>query len=203
MILVQDNRNRPEAPPWMAGAADLQCREGEGKRWWGIGEGYLCGPQERATWHEIPDGYSVAIMGETDPRVLARRQLWCPLAPVADLLGRVWFAPCLLSSEGERQFRTAYGEDYLPALTDVQANAEKVALAARAALVAAAADKMAGGAGGLPMPAAAHWAADLLASVNHVTPQVIACNSLLDDALIGGVLLQASGLMPRMEVDRG
>ena len=200
MLLVCDNRaaTRKEAPPWMEGAGNLQTRDGEGKRWWGIGDGYLCGPQERATWRPLPNDLSVTLVGAFDPRTLSHQQLWCPTAAVADLKGRVWLAPAVLSPDGGRQFRTSYGEDWLPLLTPEQDTAEKMANAARHALIASSTDGS-----GLPMPAAAHWAAELLASVNHVSPRAIAALGLMDDALLMGVLLCASGLTPRLEASHG
>ncbi len=194
MIVVRDNQNRREAPPWMAGAAELQRRDGDGVCWWGIGDGgdaYLCGPHESATWRDLGEGYSVALIGKNDPRVLARSQLWCPVAPVADLQGRVWMAPSILSPDGERQFRTAYGDDFLPALTTEQEHA-------RACLIAAVATGS-----GVPMPAGARWAADLLSAVNHTTPTLLARGALLDAALICGVLYLGAGLSPRLEVAHG
>lgn len=193
MLLVCDNRaaTRKEAPPWMEGAGNLQTRDGEGKRYWGVGDGYLCGPQERAQWRDIDDGYSVAIVGALDPRSLARDQRWCDTSFACDMSGRAWACPLVLAQSGARRFRSAYGADYLPLLTSAQDRAEKVARAAADALTAAHA-----GTGAIPMQVACAWAAELLSIANHVTPQILGVLGLLDDALIGAALYRAAGFMP-------
>lgn len=197
MLIVCDHKanERKDPPAWLEGAEELQSRDSQdGQRWHGIGPGYLCGPQPQATWKQLGDGYSACILKGFDPQSLSRRQHWVQTALAADLLGRVWRVPCILSPEGDRAFSTAYGEDFLPLLTDEQAHAEKVAKAARAALAS-----QAHGGDPIRMDLAARWAADLIACVNHVTPAVLAKLGLLDDALIGSALYHASGFMPKLE----
>lgn len=167
-------------------------------RWWGIGDAYLCGPQDGAKPIMLDDGYEMVVLKDFDPRPLAINQRWCPTTVVADLHARVWVVPMVLSQHGDRKFSTAYGGDFLPLLTPVQDKCEKVAHAARSALIAAANGEQA-----VPMSMAARWAAELISAVNHVTPQVLAFAGLLDDALIGGTLYQATGLAPRLEVSDG
>lgn len=196
MILYEETKPREDAAPlaWLEGAADLQRRDGPGKRWWGIGSGVFVGDQPAAKWLPIGGGIRAVLLKGFDPRSLAIAQHWCPVTPAADLQGRVWYVPCVLSASGERQFRTSYGPDFLPALTPEQAKAEAVAKAARSALVASVADEA-----GLPMQLACRWAAELLCTVNHVSVEAVAGLGLLDDALVAAVLYSASGLTPRLE----
>lgn len=196
MILYEETNPREDgAPPaWLEGAADLQRREGPGKRWWGIGSGALVGDQPTAIWAPLPGGIRAVALKGFDPRALAHNQQWCPITHAADLKGRIWLVPCVLSQSGDRQFRTAYGSDFLPALTPEQTKAEAVAKAARGAIVASVADQT-----GLPMQLACRWAAELLATVNHVSVDAIATLGLLDDALVAAVLYSAAGLTPRLE----
>lgn len=207
MILIADTKHadRTTPPSWLAGAPGLQRRDGVDGRWWGIGDGYLVGPQDRP-FLQLDDGWRVTLLDGFDPRTIARAQHWCPTRPVADLQGRVWFAPELLNQHGERIFRVSYGEDFLPALTPEQKRAQEIADAARQALITAAKeaandDQRTGS--GLPVSVAGRWAAELLALVNHVSVPVLGKLGLLDDALIGGVLLLATGLSPRMEASDG
>lgn len=196
MILYEETKPREDAAPpaWLEGAPDLQRRDGVGKRWWGIGSGAFVGDQPTAKWLPIGGGVRVVLLKGFDPRALAVSQQWCPVTLAADLQGRVWPVPCVLSQSGDRQFRTSYGPDFLPALTPEQAKAEAVAKAARSALIASVADQT-----GLPMQLACRWAAELLATVNHVSVDVIAGLGLLDDALVAAVLYAAAGLTPRLE----
>ena len=196
MILYEETKPREDgsAPTWLEGARDLQRREGSGKRWWGIGSGALVGEQPNAKWLPVGGGIKAVLLKGFDPRDLVMDQRWCPTAPAADLKGRVWFVPCVLSSAGDRQFRTSYGPDYLPMLTPEQAKAEAVAKAARAALVASVTDQE-----GLPMQLACRWAAELIATVNHVSVDVVSGLGLLDDALVAATLYSAAGLTPRLE----
>lgn len=196
MILYEETKPREDgAPPaWLEGAPDLQRRDGPDKRWWGIGSGALVGDQPTAKWAPLGGGLRAVVLKGFDPRALAINQQWCPVTLAADLQGRVWSVGCVLSQSGDRQFRTAYGPDFLPALTPEQTKAEAVAKAARSALIASVADNT-----GLPMQLACRWAAELLATVNHISIDAIAALGLLDDALVAAVLYSASGLTPRLE----
>lgn len=196
MILYEETSPREDgAPPtWLEGAHDLQRREGPGKRWWGIGSGAFVGDQPTAKWLPLGGGLRAVLLKGFDPRTLAHAQQWCPTTYAADLQGRVWLVPCVLSQSGDRQFRTAYGADFLPSLTPEQAKAEAVAKAARGAIVASVADQT-----GIPMNLACRWAADLLCAVNHVSVDTVAGLGLLDDALIAAILYSAAGLTPRLE----
>lgn len=190
MILIHDKRaDRSLAPSWLEGARELQRRESDGESWWGIGSGYLCGPQPTVKWEKLPGRLSVAAIGTIDPRDLVTDQRWITTEPIADLSLRIWFAPCVLDKDGSRRFRTAYGPDFLPALTPVQERCEAIANAARSALIAAHCDDAP-----IPIKQACAWAAELLSAVNHITPDIIGALRLLDDALIGGVLYRAAGL---------
>jgi hypothetical protein len=196
MILYEETKPREDAAPpaWLDGARDLQRRDGHQRRWWGIGSGVFVGEQPDAKWVPIGGGIKAAILKGFDPSALAIDQQWCPTTFASDLKGRSWVVPCVLSSSGDRQFRTSYGPDFLPALTPEQAKAEAVAKAARAALVASVADNT-----GLPMQLACRWSAELLATVNHISVDVVAGLGLLDDALVAATLYAASGLTPRLE----
>jgi hypothetical protein len=129
-----------------------------------------------------------------DPRDLVADQRWITTEPIADLSMRIWFTPCVLDKDGSRRFRTAYGADFLPALTPMQERCEAIANAARSALIAAHCDNVP-----IPMRQACAWAGELLSAVNHVTPAILGSLRLLDDALIGGVLYRAAGL-PSVDV---
>jgi len=129
VILYEESKPREDAAPpaWLEGAADLQRRDGPGKRWWGIGSGVFVGEQPTAKWLPIGGGIRAVLLKGFDPRSLAIDQQWCPTTHAADLQCRLWRVPCVLSQSGDRQFRTSYGPDFLPALTPEQAKAEAVA----------------------------------------------------------------------------
>jgi hypothetical protein len=190
VIIYEESKPREDgaAPEWLAGAADLQRREGSGKRWWGIGDGPLVGPHQLPSV-QVADTIRATLLPGLEPLRLAIDQRWCPTSIGDDLVRRSWRMPCVLSQSGDRQFRTAYGEDCLPLLTPTQDRAEKVAQAARAAIVASVTDGT-----GIPQQHACRWAADLLSCVNHISAL-----GLLDDALIAATLYTAAGLTPRLE----
>lgn len=185
MILYEDTRAhlRQDPPPWLlngeAHAPDLCRRDGLGVnlRWWGIGDPWLCGPQTRAVWHDLDDGWRVCLVGgQVEPERLGRVQRWCDLAPAVDLVGRQWGAPVILASDGTPIYRVRYGKDFLPAKTPEQNRAEKIAMAAREAIISGALASM-------DMSVACQWAAELQATTKHVTPEAIGALGLMDDAL--------------------
>jgi hypothetical protein len=183
VIVVRDSLSRKTPPPWMAGAADLNCRESDAGTLWGIGDGYLLGPQP--VWRDLGDGYAVGgTVDATDPVSLRRSQLWADCAEVPDLHARMWSVPSIIGLDGCRRFRVAYGAGYLPSLTPEQYRALDIANAAREA---AAADS-------LPMEIAAQYAAELLCMSTHLSVEVVQAMTMLDDVLILGVINTAIGV---------
>ena len=198
MIVYEESplRQSDGPPEWLDGAEELQRREGAGKRWWGIGSGAFVGPQD-GKWSRLDANTSAILLRGFDPLTIAKRQSWCPTTTVADLKGRLWRAPCLLSDKGERQFFVEYGDDFAPFLTPEQENAEKIALAVRSAINAANASAETENLG-LPVAMACRAAAVALSLVNHIPFEAFAPLRLLDDALTAGVLYAISGKTPRL-----
>lgn len=197
MLLYRDTRadTRREPPPWLVGAADLQCREHStpSLRYWGIGPAYLLGEQD--AWIDLDDGWQVAESIDFDPIVLVHQKRWCQIEPLQDLEDRTWYAPRILADNGGRMIIASYGgDDFRPILTPVQQRAESIANAAREALQANQAVDPAVATAPLDMSIGARWAAELLSMVNHITPQVLARCHFLDEGLILQVLELATGL---------
>lgn len=192
MILYEDTRaNSRQGPPsWLVGAGELCQREGLGVplRWWGIGDPWLCGPQEHAAWHDLEDGWRVCLVGgRINPGILNRDQRWCDHGEAVDLQGNRWGAPIIIAEDGSPIFRVRYGKDFLPAKTPEQSRAEKVATAASGAIKSGALASM-------DMAVACQWAAELQATTKHVTTEVIAALGLMDDALVLSTLIAATSL---------
>lgn len=194
MILYLDSQadKRAISPPWLDGAEMLQRREAKAGRLWGCGDPYLMDIHPTADWHTLDDGWKCAQIDGPDSGRLHRDQKWTPTTTVADLRGNLWLVPQILNANGERQIRMTYGDDWLPRPTDLQVRCTAIAIAAREALKAQSL-----GGDGVPMANACQWAAELLCAVNHVSISVIQKESLLDDALVGGILMQATGLAPQ------
>jgi hypothetical protein len=181
MLKVLDTKSRTTPPLWLHGAADLQhttCADGD---LWGIGDAALLGND--GPWIALPDGYSVG--GEVDPAEIRKPQAWSDTASAIDGEGRWWSVPALLSARGGRNFRVAYGLDWMPSLTAEQARLEQIAQSARQALTTGE---------DVPMPVACQWAAELLAAMHYVSPQVLAAMRCLDDMLVAQALAIASGV---------
>jgi hypothetical protein len=196
VILYEDTRAhlRRTPPPWLMNgdqqAPDLCEREGLGVnlRWWGIGDPWLCGPQERSVWHTLDDGWRVCLVGgHPNPEILNRAQRWCDLSDAFDLAGNCWAAPIILSEDGTPIYRVRYGKDFLPAKTPEQSRAEKVAKAASEAIKSGAMAE-------IDMAIACQWAAELQSSVRHITPEVLGVLGFMDDALVLSTLAVATSL---------
>ncbi len=138
---------------------------------------------EPKSWADLDGTWQVGASGGIYPGDLERiGLLWCDTTEAADMRGRTWRAPVILTEDGGRAFRVAYGRDWLPALTPEQARAEKIAQEARTAMASPA---------GLTMQVACQWAAELLCVTYHLCPEAVAATNLLDDALVIDVLCAA------------
>ncbi len=195
MILYRDLRHvsRCFPPSWIAGAPELQCREDAAGRLWGIGDPTLIGPG--TGWIDLDDGWQVRQVGKLDASQLIRHQLWCDVRPTASLEDVIWIAPAVLTIEGTRAFRIAYGDNFEPALTETQQRLMTIATEARTLVIAAQAS------GVIDSTIACRYTAELLSAVNYVTPEVLAKLRLLDDALAVDGLVIAAGY--RQEVPSG
>lgn len=193
MLLYRDtlHGSRRDPPPWLVGVADVHCREGARGRLWGAGDGRVVGEQQH--WLDLDDGWQCSAVGKAEPETCRREIAWADCGKVLSLAGEVWSAPILLTSDGNRAFRVAYGDDWLPALTPEQERAEAVANAAREALLRAVPSEDNPGEG-LPMRVACQWAAELLSLAQGVTPQIIARLRVMDDRLAVGALMVATGM---------
>lgn len=192
MIIYRDRRRLggPTSPPWLedwtgpiAGHA-LCHRDSEAGHLVGVAQPLLFDAPSRG-WFDVDTDWQAARLGKViNHGILARSFLWADVRPVQDLREQVWMAPTILTANGERAFRVAYGPSWLPELTPEQDRAEKIARAARDALIG----------GGADMGIACQWAAELLCISYHIHPVVIAGLALLDDRLVPEVLGVASGL---------
>ena len=191
MLRILDAKSRPTAPPWCAGADDLQRTVCESGDLWGIGDAALLG--NAGPWCAVGDGYSVA--GESGPGELRRPETWADVAHAIDGKGQWWAVPAILNERGARGFRVAYGLDWMPALTVQQERLEQIAKSARHALTTGE---------DVPMPVACQWAAELLSATHYVSPQVLAAMRALDDMLVAQTLAIASGVaLLRESADHG
>jgi hypothetical protein len=201
MIVYRDSRklSGPTCPEWLsewkpgsAGVHSLCHRDTADGHLVGVGDPLLFSPPRR--WFDVDQDWQAGSIGkDLNHGVLARDLLWCESRACADLADRVWMAPVILTAGGDRAFRVAYGSNWLPSLTPEQTRAEKVAVAAREALLS----------GGADMAIACQWAAELLCVTYHLHVQVIAGLALLDDRLVPEVLATAAGINLEMGVDHG
>lgn len=181
MLRYLDRTSQPIPPHWLRGASDLAhtvCKDGA---LWGVGHPALLG--DAGPWKPCGDGIEIA--GQQDPAELRRGRLWCEVVGAVDRADQIWSAPVILDRDGRRAFRVAYGDDWLPALSDEQVRAEAIAREARAALT-----------GGQDPGTAVgcQWAAELLCITHHLTPKGIAALRLMDDMLMAQTLTIAAGL---------
>jgi hypothetical protein len=151
-----------------------------------------------ATWKPLADGWEVARVaagGILPTRDLGRLDCFASVLTVADAAGEEWLAPVILTPDGSRAFSVHYsGEDFLPALTDIQARAEAIAREARTELTRALENSA-----GIPLTPACRWAAFLLSVSSHVSAATVAQAGILDDTLVRRVLIAASGLDRRFD----
>jgi len=181
-------------PPWLQGAADLCCRHGAvGGYIYGIGPAYLLGNKpDDAT--ELENGWQVWINGEVDTVRLRRDVRWCNLVPVEDLNGALWHVPEILDAGGKRAFRTRYGKDFRPLLSDEQIKAVEIANEAKTLMSRLLKDKAE------PTEdeqcAMCGWAATLACMTNHLSIPVVAALGLMDDSLATSTLVGATSFDP-------
>jgi hypothetical protein len=191
VIIYHDtSKDRTDPPAWIADARNLQCRHGQGERWWGVGaEAWLVGDRP-GPWHDLSDGWRCCLVGEVDPKELIRQQRWCDTEMAIDLTGRRWQAPIILGPDGEPIFRVTYGgKDFARQPTPLQAMAEEIARSARQALKS----------GGIEGPHSRQWAARALAITHHLDVEVIGVLGLLDDALVLTALAALTGYRLKRE----
>lgn len=180
-------------PPWLSdwtprpGRASLCHRDCEDGHLVGVCEDVVFKPANR--WHEIDSDWSVGRVSgsKVNQDALIRDILWCDIQAVRDLKDNVWAAPVILTAGGSRAFRTAYGTDWLPALTEDQERAERIAEAARDEFLRAEGSS-------LEMPVACQWAAELLSITYHLHPRAIAALAILDERLVVEVLKAGCGI---------
>lgn len=182
MITVRDRRSdRIGPPPWMDGAADLQSREDANGRLWGIGSGLLVGPAPDRAWTDIGDDYQARLVQPFLPVLLMRRPFWCPFETVADQRGREWMAPVILTGNA-LAIQVTFGPGWIPNLSPEQTTAERVARWAQQTATQP-----------VETATAAAACADLMATVMHLTPTIVANLSLLDEGLMLEFLRTAKG----------
>lgn len=189
MITILDRKGRPTPPPWLEGARDLaQCLCDHGTLWSCAEPALMNGT---GPFVDLADGYAVAGRFEPGDLVALERQATpYQTKPVRDLRGWEWQAPQIINEDGDRQFAVAYGDDWLPTLTDEQAKAMEIANEARLTF----GRQLAGEVDGVDMRAGCAWTATLLCLVYHLTPQIMARLRLVDDALVIQTLAHAADL---------
>jgi hypothetical protein len=163
----------------------------------GIANPVVFNPSIRATWTDLGDGWEAYATPDFDPRLLIRHgMLWADTKTVRDMNGRDWAVPVVLTPDGSRAFRVAYGgRDMLPRLTPIQTRCLEVAAEARAVLVAEKVRQADGDdSAGLDMTVAARWALPLIAAANHIPETALSELGLTDDFLIVGTLAVGTGL---------
>ncbi len=189
MLLYLDSKHdeRQQPPPWLLDddgnwAPDLQCSDADTGRAWAIGECYMVGPRTSG-WEDLTEGYQVQVIGRVDPLRLLRAQRWADMVAVEDGNGNIWPMPVLLTASGNRAIRCTYGKDFLPAPTPMQSRLLDIAQEARIAL-----ENARDGKEGVDMAIACRWAAEVMASMYYLTPEVIGVARILDEDLVIGVL---------------
>jgi hypothetical protein len=185
MIRFRDTLSRPQPPPWLEGAANLNRRPARDGELWACGDTlYLT---DAGPWRDIGDGYAVAGP-VADTEAYRRAECWADFDDVPDLRGHMWSVPRVMDAAGERLFRVSYGPDFLPELTPQQSRMLEVAKAARDALTAGQQ-----GTQDVDMRLACQWAAELLCVGYHLSVKSVAGLGILDDALVIGALSLAVG----------
>jgi hypothetical protein len=196
MILYRDKKSgRTAPPPWLDGAPDLVSRDSADGRLWTVGDPLLLGPALR--WTDLDDGWQARILDPLDPATLFRRDLMQTYAvsEVHDLRGLSWFAPVLVDADGNRLFRCSRGKDWRPVLAPAQEHALEACHDARSIFLS--------GDSALPVEAGCQYAAEFLALVNCVSPEVMATLGLMDERLALEVLQAATSQTVKASVDNG
>ncbi len=194
MILYRDTKHgsRLNPPAWLEGAGDLHVREDADGRLFGIGDGRMVGPAPDKAWVDVGEGIQARLMKPFGPGTLLRRPEWCRTFVIPDQHNRLWPVPQILAADGAAlAIQVTYGPGWEPELTQLQQQAEKAARWARQTISAAVE-------AGVPLVAsdACQAAAELLASILHVSPATLAALRLLDQPFILAVLRTAAGWIP-------
>ncbi len=194
MIIYKDTKHgeRLDPPAWLEGADGLQTREDAGGRLFSIGDGRMVGPAPDKSWTDIEDGIQGRVLKPFAPGTIKRTPEWCRLFYLHDQQARLWPVPQILSADGTTlAIQVTYGAGWQAQLTPLQHQAEKAARWARQTIATAVET-------GCPIIVsdACQAAAELLASVLHVSPQALAALQLLDQPFILAVLRTAAGWIP-------
>ena len=199
-MIVYHHPTQATTPAWLDGGADINSAVCQDGILFGAGPSYLLGQAGRASAKPLDDEWTVWLNGEVEPAFLVRPRAWVDMEIATDMHGRSWACPVAMTTGGKPAIRANYGDDWLPEYTEEQQRLLAVASAARAALEAAYT-----GDHRHPIDprAACAWAAEALAVSNLLTVKIIRRLSLLDDALVAGVLLHLTGFRPPDEVDGG
>lgn len=176
-----------QPPAFLRGARDLTARATQkGGMIFGIGPSYLCGgnPDEGV---DLADGWKCWVVGAIDSARLYREARGQPVIPIEDSQGRAWAVPLIRGPGGARMFQVSYAGGWRPVLSREQQTLMEMAESCPvliAALKAGASDE--------DMRAACQIAATALAHANHLSPEVIEKQGILDESLILGTLMGMS-----------
>lgn len=194
-MILYHHRAIGTPPPHLRGVPDLASREVQGGFVFGIGQPWMLGPPP-AHAMELDGGWLAWVNDDgPDPARLFRHRPWLRTSIAADNEGREWAVP-ILTVDGKRAFKVAYGHDWRPRLTE-----EQELLLGHAGEASLFLDRMQEvGAIEDPAPGCA-WAASILSACNAITPAIIGALGLMDDLLMVGTLLAATSRM--QDADHG
>jgi hypothetical protein len=193
MIIIRDAAGGARrAPPWFPETGFAE-RETVAGRLFALCDPLLLDAPARTDWRDLDDQWQIAVVGKPDVDRYRRDQTWLKIEPCTDSTAALWFAPRVLTAQGNRNFAVPFGRNWIPAPRPEQAALLDVARAARDELVRGA-TASAGESFGIPIEAAFNWAATLLSAVYHLPPEAFAALALIDEVLALTVLRIAAGL---------
>jgi hypothetical protein len=197
--VIQYFSPKPDVPPWMVGAPNLNHREVRGGFCWGVGSTWMLeAPRENAV--DLTGGYKCWMNDDgPEPEYLYKSSQWIRTFVVSDSRDRTWSIPIILNSKGKRDFKVAYDFDWKPALSHTQQLLMNWAEEATIFLQ----EYQKSGECPEPAPGCA-WAAKFVSEVNYINPEVIGKLHLMDDLLMVSTLMGATSRRPSVEeVDHG
>jgi hypothetical protein len=191
MLIFRDplSHGGTRLPTWLEGCPELQRMQTDNGDLLTAGDPLFLVDPVGVKWKDLDDGYQVTTTNGIDHDRYLRRRMDIERIRVKNAKGVDWFAPRILAEGGGDVLSLPWGKKdgvRVRSPTDEQARLLIAAGSARTEILS-------GKLGEVPIDIIAEWTHILLESVYHFSSDVIDALELLDDTLIGGVLLASSG----------
>ncbi len=191
MIIFRDTQSHggTRLPTFLEGCPELQRMQTDQGDLVTAGDPlYLVDPVG-VVWHDLDDGWQVTTNNGIDHNRYVRRRVDVERVLVKNAQGIDWYAPKILSANGEVEIAVPWGKSDGVRVRKPTAEQQRLITSAIAGRV----EILAGRLGTVPIDIVAEWVHALLESMYHLSGDVIDALELMDDNLAAGVLLASSG----------